>query len=54
MGGQPGRGPQLRLQGLGVFIWASPMKISSIQALLLRTSLTTAAALFMLTMGKVL
>lgn len=27
MGGQPGRGPQLRLQGLALFIWASPSKI---------------------------
>lgn len=37
MGGQPGRGLQLRLQGLAVFIWANPTKISSSQASLLRT-----------------
>lgn len=50
MGGQPGRGPQLRLQGLAVFIWASPSKISFSQASLLRTGATTAAALFIRTM----
>lgn len=46
MGGQPGRGLQLRLQGLAVFIWASPTKISFGQAWLPRTGVTTAEALF--------
>lgn len=49
MGGQPGRGLQLRLQGLAVFIWASPTKISFGQAWLPRTGVTTAEALFIRT-----
>lgn len=36
-----------------MFIWAGLTIISSNQALLLRTGATTAAALFILTMGKV-
>lgn len=54
MGGQPGRGLQLRLQGLAVFIWASPTKISFGQASLPRTGVTTAEALFIRTMWKAL
>lgn len=49
MGGQPGRGLQLRLQGLAVFIWASPTKIIFGQAWLPRTGVTTAEALFIRT-----